>query len=361
MSMPPRPGEEPEGRPPGYPPSGQPGGTPPAYPPSHGYSPGLTPPPLGYPPYPNHPPGPGAGRSGYPDLPQHPNTGPGGFPNHPGQPPRAYGSDPLVATRLGGWFTRVLRVSGRSFFRISLVTLITGALAAVPVAACAVPAGMLLDPANRNSYLTPVGMGLLLLAVIIGLSAFFFVQAAAFCVAVTDAADQRMPLGQLLRLAGARALPLLAWSFGAQALVMIGYLLVVPGLYLAVVFGTTLLGVVVVERSGPERCFTLIKDLFWVATARLLLGSLLTVTCLVAVYLLSGLIAVGFFTVFTRTGGDPGSLLTGLYFSVRLAVFILPLVVLTTALNAVTYAELRGRQLPGATAGQLADELRRTQ
>ena len=77
--------------------------------------------------------------------------------------------------------------------------------------------------------------------------------------------------GPALTFAAGRALPLLGWGLLAGILVTLGFLvLVLPGIYLLVVFGATLTGVIMFEREGLGRTFALVNPAFWQTLGRLL-------------------------------------------------------------------------------------------
>jgi hypothetical protein len=264
-----------------------------------------------------------------------------------------------VPANFGGWFQRIIDVVRRSFVPLAILQVVTAVVSAVfgIVTASMTPnvgdlqglsarlqAGEQVSPeeiaAATNGVRTAMGpfvgvsaVGGLILAVV-GL----FVAVASVYVAVRDASGQPTSAGQGVRFAGGRVLPLLGWGVLAGIITMIGFVLfILPGLYLMIVFGSTLLGVVVIERQGIGRCFALANARFLPTAGRVLLAGVI-----LAVYaLVVGIIAVGI-------GGGPGSVVTPI---VR-AILMIPLGIAGTAFAVVTYAELRGRE--GSTTGATA-------
>ncbi|GAA5158763.1 hypothetical protein GCM10023321_38950 [Pseudonocardia eucalypti] len=306
-----------------------------------------TPPPDTFPPYPGPPAQPGPGAGPYPAYPPPWTPLPG---------------DPLIPVDLGGWLDRSIQLIRRSFWPLTLIALI--ALGAIVVAA-GVIAGVTLAvvqgvPNLPEALVTvPIGVGAL-----VTIGVFAVGQGAMVGVAVTDAAGRRMDIGEALRLGARRALPLTGWwALGALAIAVGAVLLIVPGMYLGVVLGASLTCVVVIERAGIGRCFELVKDRFWATFGRLVLAWLLQQAYqLVAQLVLMIPLGIGFGLIgLGNAGTSPGALGFVLFAlaGVLLLAVMIPMPVISTAMTVVTYAELRGRQQPGATAGLLAEELSR--
>jgi uncharacterized protein DUF4328 len=82
-----------------------------------------------------------------------------------------------------------------------------------------------------------------------------------------------------LRVAVRRIHALLGWSVVAVAMAMVGLLLlVVPGVYILIVFTMTLIAVVTLEKRGIRRCFELVRGRFWSTAVRFVVMSLLSQT-----------------------------------------------------------------------------------
>jgi hypothetical protein len=311
-------------------------------------------------------------QQGYPQQGYSPRYAP--YPgNGPGQRPPV--EDPLVPADLGGWFARVFGVLRRSFARVLLlqgvVLLAAGVIELVTVqslinnlasSASALEAAGALGQTDDPSRLSPAIVGafasLFSPVTVIAWLAFMiiavFAQAASWYVVVGDAAGERTSVGNALRLSARRVLPLLGWGLIANLLAAVGFvLLLVPGLYLMIVFGSTLVGVVVVERRGIGRCFALLKGRFWATTGRLLLAGVIVggysvVVSLVVTPLVVGLASNGL----DLTSGLVMAMLVNLVLSIPLGAVMVAVVV-------VTYAELRGHERRGVSTSTLAAELAR--
>jgi len=145
-----------------------------------------------------------------------------------------------------------------------------------------------------------------------------------------------------LSFAAGRALPLLGWGLLAALMVAAGFvLLFLPGLYLLVVFGAALAGVVVIERQGIGRTFALVNRRFWPTAGRLLLA-------LLAAVVYDGI--AGFVAGALSTPGTVVHMLLT-------AVLTLPVTLASVGVAVVTYAELRHHENPSVTSGTLAAEM----
>lgn len=249
-----------------------------------------------------------------------------GLPAQPQFPPA---NDPLVPANFGGWFERVLGVVRRSFAQLAVLQVI---VAAASVVVGAVTALMAPDLAVLVSII-----GLLVMLVVSA-----YVQSASVFVAIRDAAGQPTTAAEGLRLGAGRALPLLGWGLLAGILAGIGFVVfILPGVYLMIVF-IVLGGVVVVERAGIGRCFTLVNPRFLPTAGRILLAALVGV--------------VYFAIVFVVTGGfSPSVSVIG---AVVRPILLIPVGVVGTAVVVVTYAELRFHER-GVNTGTLIAELSR--
>jgi hypothetical protein len=323
------------------------------------------------------PPQPGYPQQGYPQqgYPQ-PGFAPGfaPYPGH-GQGQRPPVEDPLVPVDLGGWFKRVFGVLRRSFGRVLLlqgvVLLAAGVIELVTVqnvisnlagSVSALGEAGALDQTGDPSQLSPAIVGafasLFSPVTVIAWLAFMviavFAQAASWYVVVGDAAGERTSISAALRLSARRVLPLLGWGLLANLIAAAGFvLLIVPGIYLMIVFGSTLVGVVVVERRGIGRCFALLKGRFWATTGRLLLawvilGGYSVIVSIVVTPVVVGLASNGI----DLTTGIVMAMLVNLVLSIPAGVAMVAVVV-------VTYAELRGHERPGVSTPTLAAELAR--
>ena len=345
------PGGGQQGPPPGYPPQGPPGtppwGQPPQGPPGTppwGYPQG--PPPAGYPQQ-------GYGRQGYPQqaYPQpdygQPGYGPQPYPPYPGggfgpggPPP----GDPLVPADLGGWFQRIVGLVRRSFVPLLQIQV---AVAVLSVLVTLLLGGAMtaITPGDVGGAFSSTIEGTAVLGVVIVSVVGAYALAASVFIAVTQASGEPANLGTALSFAARRVLPLIGWGIVAGLLIGIGIvLLILPGLYLAVVFAASLTGVVVIERRGIGRCFKLVNNRFGPTLGRMLLA------------FLAAIVVVGIPSFFAASLG-PDSLVGAI---VQALLGIVSGIV-GVGVYVVTYAELRfhDRERPGALTPALAAELRR--
>jgi hypothetical protein len=257
--------------------------------------------------------------------------------------------DPLVPTGFGGWCTRVIGVcsrSGNTLWRLHVITVVVSALYWALIAAaipnfvelqCAVATGQA-RLADVATYLASA-LGAELVLFVVGA----FVWGAAVFVAIRDAAGRPATATQGLRFAAQRALPLMGWWLLAGLLISVGtIMLVVPGLFLTVLFYASLLAVVVVERRGIGRSMELSSGRFWRTSGRLLIAGLVSA--------LVGLVAdsIGDWPLPGFAGVALGEL--------SRAGLMVPVNVMLTGVAVVTYAELR-RQDNGCTTSALAAQL----
>jgi len=282
----------------------------------------------------------------------------------PGPPP----DDPLIPSDLGGWFDRWLRVCRRSSWRLTQLALLAGTallllggvLAGVLVALSAETrlAATPGDSELAHGVLIGVPVTLIALAMV---AVVIITQSAMITIAVTDAADRRLKLWEAVRLASRRVILMTLWWLAASLAVLVGILLlVVPGIYLAVVFDATLTCVIVIERAGARRCFDLIKDRFWATLGRLLLGWLVLQAYQ---YVASLVFSLPMGLLAALQGGAPSLALeiaAGAALLLTGTVFMLVYLVASTAMIVVTYAELRGRENRFCTTARLAEEVTRS-
>lgn len=311
----------------GYPPEGYPSGS---YPPPQG--------PAGGAEYPNYP----AGYPGYQDA---------GV-----EPPE---NDPLVPAGFGGWFERVLGVVRRSWRTLLIFQAVLAVLSAIYSALAAsfsrnmtALSGALGPGFDPNAGAPPdlvaavvtagvialIGWGVLCLVVA-------FLAPASVFVVIRDAEGQPAPLGEALRFGASRMPAMIGWGLLAWILTSIGFvLLIIPGIYLSIVFGAALIGVVAVERTGIGRCFALVNPRFWPTAGRLVFYFLVVLVY----YFIASFIA-------SAIGGGPLSTTTGIV----QAILLIPLGIAGVGVTVVTYAELRFRENGVVTTPALAAELPR--
>lgn len=234
---------------------------------------------------------PGAGQqypAQYPTGQQYGGPSPqGGYgqPAYPagGAPPSGTSPDPLVPFSFGDWFSKIVGVLRRSWKPLLVINLIVLIPTAILSGLSYVLGGSTqssFDPVDLDlstGVVAGLGLTTLLLAVVtLVLSALGY--AASVFVVVRDAAQRPWNQDQVIAFAKNRALPVIGWSLLAGLLVVIGlFLLVIPGIYLGVVFTGALTGVVVIERAGIGRAFTLVNPRFFPVLGRLVVFFLIAI------------------------------------------------------------------------------------
>ena len=125
---------------------------------------------------------------------------------------------------------------------------------------------------------------------------------------------------------------------------MLGLILILPGLYLLIVFGASLTGVIIFERAGIGRTFSLVNPAFGQTLGRLLSFAL-------AVIVYSAIVN------FDHLGaGRTRRIRVSAPFATSSA---LPVSFAFVGVGIVTYATLRNRENPAVTTPTLAAELDR--
>ncbi|HTK65935.1 MAG TPA: hypothetical protein VL595_26370 [Pseudonocardia sp.] len=249
--------------------------------------------------------------------------------------PAAPLDDPLVPADLRGWAERVVGVARRSL--VPLLTIQIG-VGVVGVAISLAITPLLPEPgAEPGGAASLVAMLGLMVAVVIGIVA----QSGSTYVAIRDAAGRPATASEGLRFAARLSPILIPWGLAAGALTMVGFVLIIPGLYLAVVFGATLIGVLTVERMPILRCFELVNRRFWPTVGRMLIA--LTVAGLYSV--------ISSFVV--NALSSPQSVA-----EVALqAAMAIPMGIGAVGVTTVTYAELRFIESPQVMTPQLAQQI----
>ncbi|HTF49963.1 MAG TPA: hypothetical protein VK735_21175 [Pseudonocardia sp.] len=259
----------------------------------------------------------------------------------------------------GGWFERVIGVFRRSWRTLLIFQVIVAVLSAVYSAvatsfsqnmiALSNDLGPEFDPATGPPPgLVAAGITAMLIGlvggVVIGLVIAVLTPATVFVV-IRDAVGQPASLAEALRFGVSRMPAMIGWGLLAMILTGIGFvLLIIPGIYLSIVLGATLAGVVAVERTGIGRCFALVNPRFWPTAGRLVVYFLI----FVVYYFIANFIA-------SAIGGGPLSTMTG----ILLSILFIPLGIASAGVTVVTYAELRFRENGVVTTPALAAELAR--
>jgi hypothetical protein len=243
------------------------------------------------------------------------------------------------------WFSKVVGVVSRSWQPLVLIQLVAALPGLVFGGIVQAVAG---SPTDPGAVATPEATGLAvgvsigaLLAVLVAVVFWLLAQGASVFVAVRDAVGRPAKAGEALSFAAGRALALFGWGLLAGLMLVVGLLLVLPGLYLAIVFVAALTGVVVIERQGIGRAFTLVNRRFWPTAGRLVLVGLIVLLYQVVVA----------FTVVAVAG-------VGTFAATLLStVLALPVALVLVGVAVVTYAELRHHEDPAVGSPALAAQM----
>ena len=187
-------------------------------------------------------------------------------------------ADLLVPTRgFGDWWSKLLtawRRSWRSLLSLQLVTLPLWLGTAAAARWLSDRGGTLADGRQR----IPEALLAVLGVVAAWVMAAFVVRGAGSWLIVHDAAGRPTSLGAALRFGVHRFWSYVGWSLVAGVAVGVGSLLcLVPGIYLGVVFGSLLTGVVAFERGRTwRRCFELARGSWWSLASRVLVVGLVS-------------------------------------------------------------------------------------
>jgi hypothetical protein len=292
-------------------------------------------------------------------------TGFGGqYGNYPVAP--GYGTpanDPIVPTDFGSWFGKVFAAFGRSWK--SLLPL--HALALVPALILGIAQQILLrnqlndgvTSSGRTINVFGAATGTALLLGLLALIASVVLRAAASVgtahIITRDAAAEatgdttRASWGDGLRFASSRLGAMIGWSLLTGLLTGLGFIACIgPGVWLGVVFFSSLTGVVAFERGKPfERSFALIKGQWWSMFGR----AMAMVGIVWGVQFVIGLVAASVFgsSLIERS---TGSILGIQIISTLIG---LPIAMLLSIAAVIAYAELRSKQQM-TSAGLLAHE-----
>ena len=262
---------------------------------------------------------------------------PGGYPS--GGPPAAGLGDPLVATSFSDWWSKVVGVLARSWQPLLVIQLAT-------VVPGMIVSALVLWAAASQSPAVGIGGALLGLAggLIVFVVALLAQGASVYVVGKQASGQQQVGAGAALSFAAGRALPLLGWGILAAVLIGLGFvLLIIPGIYLIVVFAAALTGVIMFERTGIGRTFGLVNPAFGQTLGRLLSFAIAAMVYSTVVTLIVGAVV----------GRD------GFAFELLTNVLTLPVTFASVGVAVVTYATLRNREDPSVTTTQLAAELDR--
>jgi hypothetical protein len=272
-------------------------------------------------------------------------------------------NDPIVPTDFGSWFSKVFAAFGRSWKSL----LILHALALVPtVVVSAVQQVLLRNQFNDGTFtsgtrLTFFGAATgvtLLLALVAGILSLILRAAASVATAhiitrdaVAEAAGDptRVDWKDGLRFARGRIGAMIGWSLLTGLLTVLGFIACIgPGIWLGVVFFSSLTGVIAFERGKPfERCFALIKGQWWSMFGRA--AAMIGIAW--GVQFITSLVLAVLFGTSLGTRSTAG-IFTMQILSVAVG---LPIAMLLSIAAVIAYAELRSKQ-QATSAGLLAHE-----
>lgn len=263
----------------------------------------------------------------------------------------APGPDPLVARDgFGDWWNKlfaVVRRSWRGLVPLYLVSLPLGLVAVLAV----VPLADRLDDTrtvNVSGADLAARLGVLALSVVLGLVVSTVVKGASAWVITHDAAGEPTTWAAAVRFGLRRFWAFVGWSLLTGLVTAVSVLAcVLPAIWLGVIFGSVLTGVVAFERIDTwSRCFALAKGAWWALLGRLLIvGVISWLVTLIVQSIVGGLLT-----------GD--ALVAVAAATVVNGVLRIPIELLGASSAVVTYAERRGASDGGCTTAQLLDELR---
>ncbi|WP_213450375.1 hypothetical protein [Rhizomonospora bruguierae] len=251
--------------------------------PNSAHPPGGYPPPYGASP---GPPGGGAPYGGYtpPPYSAYPPAPYGAYPPAPfgsDMPPSDPLTEPLISPNYSGWWGRGVAIAKRGWRPLATLQAVGVVLALLVQTPVAVYTTLVSEDLNRDLAradatrspdLGPVFAlaGLSLLSALVAVVVSAMVTLAAVYVGVSIAVRGEVRLGDALRLAVRRALPLLGWQLLAVPLYVVGVCLcVLPVFYVAAVF-LVLPAAVAIERGNAfGRCFSLFHRDLGVSVGRL--------------------------------------------------------------------------------------------
>ena len=253
-------------------------------------------------------------------------------------------ADPLTPTNFSGWFERIIGVVRRSFAKLVIIQIGVAVVSTiVPARITAIGLSLVGGEYSSSGFRVGLTLGLTLLIFLIQLPITLCAQIASFFIAILDAAGEPARVGTALRLAARPTLPLLGWSLVAGIMMMVGLLLfLIPGIYLAIVFYASLIGVVAIEHKGIGRTFGLVNQRFWPTAGRILFAFL--------IFFIYSVVAIG---ITYALGPD------SIAASVLSWISSILLGLGAVAVSVVTYTELRFHENPSTLTPTLAAEIRR--
>ena len=256
-------------------------------------------------------------------------------------------TDPLISADYAGWWRRTLAVITHVWPQL----LVLQAAGAVVTFLCGVAVGRVREPFMVESdQVQGVGVAARIsaqiTAALVDVTVFTVVTLAVVYLVVLSAAGRQPTLGECLRGAARRLLPLIGWSLLAGVLVGVGLLLcLLPGIYFIVVLILLAPVVAIERRQGIGRCF----DLFHTARRTALGRNGTILAIMLAVATLGWGLQMAITAAVGSNQGDPGA---GSTVRALAADSLTTAVVgiLTGPLAVTAYASLRTKREPISTA-----------
>jgi hypothetical protein len=302
---------------------------------------------------------------------------PGGFSEPAPPPPELSGftvppdvaasasAEPLISANYNEWWQKTIAIV-RSSWRMLLTLEVIGAavnlVLTTPTSVYQQLNTRELQRAAASGDTRPdfsglfAGLGLTLVAVFLTALVGALVTLAVVRLVLGVASGARPEVGDLLRGAARRLLPLIGWQLLAGLIILLGVCAcVLPAIYFAAVF-TVLPVVVVLERGGVvSRCFRLFNSNLGVSVSRV--ATILGIT--VGASFAAGLVVAILNAVVRPETASTGALVATSVIGTLISVAVAGgLAMLTGPLTVTAYADMRARIEPLSTP-QLAQELDR--
>jgi hypothetical protein len=270
-----------------------------------------------------------------------------------GQP----GYDPLISADYNGWWQRgiaIVKAAWRPLVTLQAIGLVVGLAVRWPAAIFQATVTINRDTGTANLGRLFGSLAISFVGLIAAALVSMVVTLAIVHVTVVAATGEQPNVGDALRLAVKRLLPLIGWGLLAGLIVFVGLCAcILPGIYFYAVF-VIVPPVVMLERTNViARCFKLFHGNIGASLARVatIIGITLVVGFIVGA--IGGAIGVAVATNTASTGGriaaDLVSTTLGIVASAALGVLLGPLTVLA-------YADMRAR-VEQVNAGVVRQEL----
>ncbi|MEV0721128.1 hypothetical protein AB0H87_41945, partial [Asanoa sp. NPDC050611] len=287
----------------------------------------------------------------WPEASMYPNYPSGGY-----EPPFQHQADPLVSPNYAGWWQRGTAIVRRGWQPLALLQLIGLVLALLVQTPVAVYLALIQDDLN-NSLTTSDGdlgqfdwgpflglMGFTAGGTLLGVIVTAMVTLAVVYVAASIAIGAPVRLGEALRLALRRFLPLLGWQLLALPIYFVGLCLcILPVFYVWGVLAVLPMVVAAERTNAIGRCFTLFHRDFGVAAGRIATVLGLTIGGGIVGALIGGIIQA---VASSALSGDTAIIVGSIISTLLSAVVGGALAILVAPLTLTAYADMRARVEP---------------